>query len=83
MRDSLNDGLRLWYGLEYYDDDICWQINERATFKDLLNALYRGKDVYDVMGVGDSVVRERLFGHLARIINVDYETIYNMWLNND
>ena len=51
-----------------------------STFQDLWRALERGDDVYDVMGAGDSIVRERLFDRLAELKRTDYDTIYEMWL---
>ena len=33
-------------------------------------------DVYEVIGVGDSLVRERLFEALADVTHYDYDTIY-------
>lgn len=43
-------------------------------------ALDTYKDVYELIGVGDSLVRERLFRRLAEIMEVDYNYIYQQWL---
>lgn len=51
-----------------------------STFQDLWRALERGEDVYDVMGAGDSIIRERLFDRLAELKRTDYDTIYEMWI---
>jgi hypothetical protein len=34
------------------------------------------------MGVGDSLIRERLFEYLSLIYNVDYDVVYNKWLES-
>ena len=46
----------------------------------ITNALDTYKDIYEVVGVGDSVIRERIFVKLAEIMEVDYDYIYNQWL---
>jgi hypothetical protein len=38
--------------------------------------------VYEALGVCDSLVRERVFGELAKIMNVDYDCIYEQWLKS-
>ena len=39
------------------------------------------EDVYDILGVGDSLVRERVFKHLSELTLLPYDVFYNMWLN--
>lgn len=69
-----------WYHKEYPDDDIWEEIDPDITFFDVYSTLRGKHDVYDVLGVGDSVVRERVFDKLSEIGKVDYDVIYNMWL---
>jgi ribonucleotide reductase alpha subunit len=38
-------------------------------------------DIYQYVGVSDSIVRERLFEKLAETLNVGYDYVYNLWLN--
>lgn len=40
-------------------------------------------DVYDRLGVGESVVRERVFAELSARIGCGYDDIYDAWLNGD
>ena len=40
------------------------------------------ENIYDLLGVGDSLVRERIFEALAEIMNVEYDYIYHQWLGN-
>jgi len=41
-----------------------------------------GGDVYEYLSAYDSIIRERLFEGLAEELNVKYEYVYNLWLNN-
>lgn len=77
---SLN--LKEWYKEAYPDDDIYEEIIDTVTFQDVQDALNKGDNVYDVMGAHDSIVRERVFEKLSQLRNVDYDVIYNAWLND-
>ena len=70
--------IKEWYMKEYPTDELGAEINNEITFKDLFVAL--DKDVYEVLGVGDSIIRERCFEKLAEIMNVDYDYIFEKWL---
>ena len=70
--------IKEWYMKEYPTDELGAEINNEITFEDLFVAL--DKDVYEVLGVGDSVIRERCFEKLAEIMNVDYDYIFEKWL---
>lgn len=73
------------YYLKQFPDDkkLGSQINKEATFLGLRNILYGNHDVYKYIGVGDSVIRERLFEKLAEHINQDYNFVYNLWLSKN
>ena len=68
-----------WYMGAYKEDDLGDRLN--GTFKGAIQTLLRGDDIYDYIGVGDSLIRERLFSKLAEMLDVDYDEIYNVWLN--
>ena len=74
--------IKNWYTHYYDTDELGQEINSMATFNDLHRALLDGRDVYKVIGVGDSIIRERLFEELAILLGVSYGDVYNMWLNN-
>ena len=67
-----------WYVKAYPTDDLGERLN--GTFKGALQTLLRGDDIYDYIGVGDSLIRERLFSQLSKMLDVDYDEIYNLWL---
>ena len=69
-----------YYVNEYPTDELGSELKD-ISFADVWDALNsHGKDIYDVIGVGDSVVRERIFDRLSEITNLDYDAIYYLWL---
>lgn len=75
--------IKQWYRINYPDDDLGNELNDAVTFEDLWNGLHNGSDVYEIIGVADSIIRERLFEHLAEIYGVDYDYVYKKWLDSD
>lgn len=73
--------IKEFYLNNYPTDELGIEINEKATFAGLVTILFGDMDVYDYIGVGDSIVRERLFEELANQLNTSYDYVYNMWLN--
>lgn len=74
------DTIKAWY-LEVYPSDECGHdISESVTFDDLYEAMEKDKCVYETMGGGDSVIRERVFQRLSDLKKVDYDVIYRLWL---
>ena len=71
--------IKVWYTTIYPHDEL-GEILNNVTFYELSNCLDRHKDVYEFLGVGDSIIRERVFNQLAIIMNVGYDYIYNQWL---
>ncbi len=72
--------IREYYLETYPTDDLGLELNPTPTFAGLLNQLIVGGDVYQYIGVGDSLIRERLFERLAEELNVKYDYVYNLWL---
>lgn len=63
----------------FFDD-----LNEKTTLYDVVVALNDGVDVYEVIfkdDHGDSVVRENVFNLISEALNIDYEDVYQCWLN--
>lgn len=73
--------IREYYVSTYPTDELGMDINPSATFDGLFSTLDRGGDVYGYFGVGDSIIRERLFERLAQIAEVPYDYIYQQWVN--
>ena len=72
--------IREFYVKNYPSDELGVELNETPTFAGLLNQLIVGGDVYRYIGVGDSIVRERLFERLAEELNVKYDYVYDLWI---
>lgn len=72
--------IKEWYINEYPTDELGVEINDDITFYDLFIVLDTYKSVYEALNVWDSVVRERVFSGLAKVMEVDYDYIYSQWL---
>lgn len=72
--------IKEWYLKEYPNDQLGNEINEKITFLDVFETLDSYGDVYELIGIGDSVIRERTFLKLAEIMQVEYNYIYEQWL---
>lgn len=80
MEDNLDVKVKDWY-LENYPTDECGHyLSDTATFVGMYTTLAMHKDIYDYIGEGDSVIRERLFSHLCDILDMDYDEIYDLWV---
>lgn len=74
--------LKEYYIQSYPSDKLGEDINKDITFVDLFECLDNYQDVYSLMNVYDSLVRERLFNKLASMMCVDYNYIYNQWIKS-
>ena len=85
MNRLLDQSVKQWYIKMYPEDEMGNDIHRQVTFNDaLLCLLTRFNSVYDILGVDDSVIRERVFEQLTKIVKkLTYEDFYNMWLYND
>tara|TARA_Y100000385_G_scaffold2329_1_gene2528 strand:- start:1079 stop:1309 length:231 start_codon:yes stop_codon:yes gene_type:complete len=72
--------IKQFYLETYPTDDMGNDIKDDTTFLGLVTELSSGNDVYDYLGVYDSLIRERLFSELAKQLKTSYEIIYNLWL---
>lgn len=73
--------LREYYMQTYPSDDLGTEINPDATFMGLIGVMIsREENVYEYMGVEDSIVRERIFDKLSELLGIDYDCVYHLWL---
>ena len=79
---KLKLNVKEWYKGEYPTDNLGDRIKEDTTFYDIFYALDNYKDIYDIIGVTDSLVRERIFEKLGTLMEVDYDYIYDQWLKS-
>lgn len=78
--DAIDQGVRDWYKVAFPSDEMGDHIREALTFEDASKAVSLGRFFYDVLGVEDSVVRERVFSEIAYRSNVSYDEVYNAWI---
>jgi hypothetical protein len=74
--------IKQFYIENYPTDELGIELKEDTNFTGLLNELFTDNDIYGYIGVGDSIIRERLFEKLSEILNCSYDYVYNLWLNN-
>jgi hypothetical protein len=72
--------IKEFYLSNYPTDELGNEIRTKATFIGLFEVLDTYKDVYNYIGVHDSIIRERIFEKLANEMGTDYNEIYNQWL---
>ena len=75
--------IKEFYVNTYPTDVLGQEINGKATFNGLNKVLDSKNDVYEYLGVGDSMIRERVFDKLSKISGDSYDVIYNKWLETD
>lgn len=82
-RQTMDATVRDWYRQTYPDDELGADINPALTFEQALDAVPTGGGFYDALGVGDSLVRERVFAELAQRSGFSYEEIYDSCINGE
>jgi len=83
MREILNPptmNIREYYLTNFPSDELGNEINPQATFGGLAETLNNRTDVYEYIGVSDSLIRERLFWQLSILHNTECEVIYDLWM---
>ena len=74
-----SDSVHVWYRSAFPEDGLGEKIDPDLTFREAEKAVALGGGFYDALGVGDSVVRERVFGEIARRDGIDYGDVYEAW----
>jgi len=75
---KLSDNIREWYANRYPDDVVVGNMDNRARFIDIMLNPW---DVYSILNVGDSIMRENVFDELSKRSGIDYDIIYDGWLD--
>lgn len=71
------------YVQDYPTDDLGKEINENLNYLQVFNGLLCGKDIYEMLDVSVSLIRERVLERLAYLMGIDYQIIYYLWLNEN
>lgn len=84
----LTSKVRSWYMDTFPSDDLGEEIRTNINFLDVIKTLERYeiedvpyRDVYNCLGVDDSIIRERVFEKLTEILDLEYDDIYYKWLH--
>ena len=77
--DELGKNIREWYAAKFPSDELSSKIHD-ISFYDLIDCMNHGENVYEILGVKDSIVRERVFDEAAQLLHVDYDVVYKKWL---
>ena len=80
MNLDIKKSLRKFYVSKFPSDELGREINPKATFLGLFDVLDNYGDVYEYLGVHDSLVRARCFEELARVSQMRYDEIYDQWM---
>ena len=76
--------VRKWYMKNFPTDNLGKEIKKGLTFADVMFGLaYQRNNIYEVIGEVDSIIRERIFGELSKIMGCSYNKIYYLWLGRD
>lgn len=76
-----HESVRDWYLENFPDDTLGAELDGTVSFRQVLHvAALNGDQVYDVLGVGDSVIRERVFAKCNELFGCD---TYNLWMEDD
>lgn len=78
---NLSTGVGEWYTDNFPTDELGYEINPSVDFGDVLDMMADGIDFYDIVGVGDSLVRERVFEGCAEAWGWTYDEVYVFWLH--
>jgi len=71
--------IKNFYLENFPTDELGNEIKENVTFAGLLDALHTKGDVYEYVGVWDSLIRERLFYKLAEELNTSCGYVLDLW----
>lgn len=65
-----------------YPTDTMWEDIDDCTLEDAFDRFLSGEDIYDVIGTSDSIIRERVFTMFSVITGIDYNVLYDHWMEN-
>lgn len=69
--------VRTYYKIVFPADELGNDLPKRLTFSGFAKRFKAGKDIYNIVGVHDSVVRKRLTHALQYVLDCSYDEIYN------
>ena len=76
----MDEKVKDWYSANYPNDEVVEDMNEAITFREVWDGLKERRDFYGMVRVGDSLVRQNIFGHIAELIGKHVDYVYFTWL---
>ena len=83
ISEAKNTYINDWYTKKYPTDEMGQELKDNLSFYDLFEALDSHEEIYEKFGINDTLVRERLFEKLSKIMKCDYDEIYDQWLSGN
>lgn len=77
----LQENVKDWFVKTYPTDSLGAELHSELSFEQFYEGMKEGKDVYAMLGVRDSFVRECVFGEMAKRLGIDYDEIYDLWMD--
>lgn len=83
-KEGMNDNVKQWYHKKFKTDELWEEIDDIITFADVLKRMVKNQeDIYNILNVSDSLVRERVFTAISKLCKVPYDELYERWLLNE
>ena len=76
---DFSQSIKEWYTATYPTDNLGPRLT--GTFGGAMQCLLSGGDFYGYVAQADSIVRERIFSKLSKMLDVGYNEIYQLWIN--
>ena len=89
MKATLETSVKNWYKVNYTNDyfgSVGANIRKNLKFKTVLKRMAKGENFYNIVfknNYSDSIGRERIFEGISEAFKIDYNEIYNIWLNQN
>lgn len=83
METKKSTKVREWYKMKFPVDYCIWNgINPDVTFRDIFNGIDQKKDIYKMLGIHDSFLREQVFSQVASLYDCSYRSLYEKWIGS-
>lgn len=79
---DLESDVAVWYASEFPSDDLKENLVKGVSFQKMFD-MVGTTEFKNIIGEDDSVVRQRCFEKISELMGIDYNVIYDKWLNID
>ena len=71
------DDIREWYIESFPTDSLGKDIKKGLTPRKVWKRIKNGEDIDEILGVGDSILRNHVINRMSYVLGLSYDTIYN------